>query len=212
MYTWSGLLYVIIDEQTVRRNKLNIYNLARKLSCLDIDIFQFRFYNIEDNTALSIGIKLSKIFHEKRKVFIINNRVDFAYLCEANGVHLGEDDIPPFFARNLLGKNKLVGRTIHSYSEFSKIKKEPVDYLSLGPLFPTELKPSLRCCPQSEVKKILKNSKKPIFAIGGITTQNLDKVIEMGFKNIALCREIILSENPKKIVKIFKKKLSSLKK
>jgi len=212
MYTWSGLLYVIIDEETVRRNRLNIYNLARKLSSLDIDIFQFRFHNTEDNTALSISIKLSKIFHEKRKIFIVNNRVDLAYLCRADGVHLGENDISPSFARNLLGKNKFVGRTIHSYAEFLEVRKSPVDYLSVGPLFSTELKPHLTCCPQQEIEKILKNANKPIFAVGGITVENLDKVIEMGFRNIALCRGIILSHNLEKTVKLFREKLSSLKK
>lgn len=205
-----GLLYVILDNQVIEKNNLDIYKLAEELSLQEIDFFQFRFKNLSDKKAVEISFKLSKIFHKRKKIFIINNRPDIALVSDADGVHLGEKDFPVNLARKVLKDKKIVGRTIHSYTEFLQIKDEKIDYLSVGPIFPTELKPNLACFPSKDIKKILKNSKKPVFAIGGINLKNFKKVLSMGFKNIALCRGVILSENLEKTVKYFKRELEKL--
>lgn len=206
-----GLLYVILDNQVIEKNNLDIYKLAEELSLQEIDFFQFRFKNLSDKKAVEISFKLSKIFHKRKKIFIINNRPDIALVSDADGVHLGEKDFPVNLARKVLKDKKIVGRTIHSYTEFLQIKDEKIDYLSVGPIFPTSLKPGLAPIFQEDVEKILKETKKPVFAIGGIDLKNLKKVLNMGFKNIALCQGLLLSKNLKKTVKCFKEKLNTFK-
>ena len=207
-----GLLYVILDNQIIEENNLNIYKLAEELSLQEIDFFQFRFKNISDKKAVEISLKLSKIFRKRKKIFIINNRPDIALVSNADGVHLGEKDFPVDLVRKVLKNKKIVGRTIHSYTEFLQVKDEKVDYLSVGPIFPTLLKPELTPISQKDVEKILKEAKKTVFAIGGINLKNFKKVLNMGFKNIALCQGLILSKNLKKTVKYFKKNLNAFKK
>jgi len=202
-----GLLYVILDSQVIEENNLDIYKLAEKLSLYEIDFFQFRFKNLSDKEAVEISFKLNKIFHKRKKVFIINDRPDIALASEADGVHLGENDFPVNLARKVLRDKKIVGRTIHSYTEFLQVKEEKIDYLSVGPIFSTSLKPELTSISQKDIEKILKETRKPVFAIGGINLKNLKKVLNMGFKNIALCQGLILSKSLEKTVKRFKEKL-----
>jgi len=202
-----GLLYVILDSQVIEENDLDIYKLAEKLSLQEVDFFQFRFKNLSDKEAVEISFKLSKIFHKRKKVFIINDRLDIALASGADGVHLGKKDFPVNLARKILKDKKIVGRTIHSYTEFLQVKDEKVDYLSVGPIFSTQLKPELTPISQEDAKKILKETRKPVFAIGGINLKNFKKVLNMGFKNIALCQGLILSKSLEKKIKCFKEKL-----
>ena len=202
-----GLLYVILDNQTIEENNLDIYKLAEELSLQEIDFFQFRFKNLSDKKAVEISLKLSKILHKRRKVFIINNRPDIALASGADGVHLGKEDFPLNLVRKVLKNKKIVGRTVHSYAEFLQVKDEKIDYLSVGPIFPTSLKPELIPISQEDAEKIQKEAKKLIFAIGGINLKNLKKVLNMGFKNIALCQGLILSKNLKKTIRCLKEKL-----
>ena len=190
---------------------MDIYELAEKLSSQEIDFFQFRFKNLSDKEAVEISLKLSKILHKRKKVFIINDRPDVALISNADGVHLGEKDLPVNLVRKILKNKKIIGRTIHSYTEFLQVKKEKINYLSVGPIFSTQLKPNLTPISRKEIKKILKETRKPVFAIGGINLKNLEKVLNMGFKNIALCRGLILSKNLKKVTKSFKEKLKTKK-
>ena len=202
-----GLLYVILDSQVIEENNLDIYKLAEELSLQEVDFFQFRFKNLSDKEAVEISFKLSKIFHKRKKVFIINDRPDIALVSGADGVHLGEKDFPINLARKVLKNKKIVGRTIHSYTEFLQVKDEKIDYLSVGPIFSTSLKPELTSISQEDIEKILKEAKKTVFAVGGINLKNLKKVLNMGFKNIALCQGLILSKNLEGTVKCFKEKL-----
>jgi len=202
-----GLLYAILDNQIIEENNLDIYKLAEKLSLQEIDFFQFRFKNLSDKKAVEISLKLAKIFHKRKKVFIINDRPDIALASDADGVHLGEEDFPINLARKILRDKKIVGRTIHSYAEFLQVKDEKIDYLSVGPIFSTLLKPELIPISQEDAERILKEAKKPVFAVGGINLKNLKKILNMGFKNIALCQGLILSKNLEETIKCFKEKL-----
>ncbi|MCD6228777.1 MAG: thiamine phosphate synthase [Candidatus Omnitrophica bacterium] len=206
----NGLLYVILDKEVIEQKQLDMFSLAERLLNYGVDILQFRFKNLSDNLALRIAQKLSKIVHKRRAVFLVNDRVDIAYLSEANGVHLGKDDIPPRKARKILGKKKIIGKSVHSLEEFNQFKNEPVDYLSFGPIFGSSIKPFLPPWDGALLKKVIEKVKKKYFVIGGINLRNVNLVVGMGIRNIAVCRGLILSKDLRKTVSGFKRCLKEV--
>ena len=206
----KGLLYVILDKEVIDRYKLNITQLADKLAGSGVDLFQFRFKKTPDGEALEIGKDLAQLIHRRRKIFIVNDRVDIACLCGADGLHLGKDDIPVSQARKIIGKNKIIGKTVHSEKDFFDFLKEDTDYLSVGPVFKTRLKPDLTPLDIGFLKKAIPKTLKPIFVIGGISLNNLDSLYRKGLTNIAVCRGIILTKNVCHSAELFKKCLEKV--
>jgi thiamine-phosphate pyrophosphorylase len=210
MFEISYGIYVILDTEVISKANLDIFRLTEKLTSYGVDVFQLRAKNICDKELLSIATKLAKIIHKRKRIFIVNDRADIAYLSGAHGLHLGKDDISPKEARKLLGRNKIIGKTTHSQKELNVFKREPLDYLSFGPVFKTKTKPALGALKKRELKNMLKNVNKPVFVIGGISLGNINRLGSLGIKNIAVCRDIILSKNYKNTIEEFKKCLKKL--
>lgn len=193
-------LYVILDTAVTYENNLDIFATADKLAKYGADIFQLRNKNICDKKLLEIACKLKKILGKRKKKFIINDRADIAYLSDADGLHLGKNDIPPDKARKILKKNKLIGKTAHSLKELEQFQKEPIDYFGIGPVFETETKPELPPLKITQLKIMISSAQKAIFAIGGINLYNINSLCKLGIKNIALSRGILLSKDFKSTV------------
>jgi thiamine-phosphate pyrophosphorylase len=185
----KNLLYVILDESTIRQANLNIFSLADVLSRWGGDLFQLRAH-IPDKLFLECARRIKRIIHKRGKTFIINNRLDICKLVGADGIHLGKEDIPPKEARKVLGDEAIIGKTVHSLDELKSFQRENVDYLSIGPVFKTEIKPNLNPLKEKEIKSIIKYAKKPLFAIGGINLNNINCLLSMGIKNVAVCRAL----------------------
>ncbi|MDD3296651.1 MAG: thiamine phosphate synthase [Candidatus Omnitrophica bacterium] len=199
----GGLLYAILDEKTLRPRN-NILATAGKLARYGTDILQLRAKDIDDSAFFSLANDLKKIIHKHGKYFIINDRVDIAYLSGADGLHLGSDDIPVLSARKLLGKNKLIGKTVHSAYEMKSFNCEDVDYLSCGPVFKTETKSISVRLTHLEASRIIKQTDKLIFAIGGINLYNIKSLIKIGINNVAVGRGLTKVGNFKKTVQDYK--------
>jgi len=204
----TGLIYVILDTETIDKYRLDIFKLAGKLSCTDVDIFQLRFKNGNDRKTLELATKLAGIIHKRKKIFIVNNRIDIASLAGADGIHLGKNDINTDAARSILGPHKIIGRTIHSFLELKSLNKDNIDYFSVGPIFTTKTKPSLKPISNNSLSKIVNSVNKPLFAIGGINLRNLNLLLEKSIKNISLCRGIILEKDMNGTIKELKKCLA----
>ena len=212
----NGLLYLILDKEVTDKAGLNIFSLADKLASLEIDIFQLRVKTTSDKEYLSIATKLSKIIRKRKKIFIVNDRADIARLSKASGVHLGENDIKVSQAREILGKQAIIGKTIHCLKELVRLENEErkqtdkVNYISFGPVFKTKTKPNLKPLTSNKLKKLVTKSKKLMFAIGGINKYNINSLLESGITNIAICRGIIMAKNLKISVKEYKKCLKKV--
>lgn len=165
-----------------------------------------RAKNSQDKNFLSLAKKISFLAKKKKKIFIINDRADIARLSGANGIHIGSSDIDEEGARKLLGKDSIIGKTIHNQNDFKETKLNLIDYLSLGPFFKSKTKqvnrPPLQ---KSEIKKIVFQNKKLLFAIGGINRYNVGSVLEYGIKNIALSSAVLSSARPLSEIKELKK-------
>jgi len=210
----NGLLYVILDKEVIDKAKINIFLLAKKLAYFGVDIFQLRAKGLTDKEYLSIATKLSKVIQKRKKLFIVNDRADIAFLSKASGLHLGESDISFAKARKIIGKSAIIGKTIHSASQLDNLKAQEhregtkVDYISFGPAFKTKTKPNLEPLASNELRILIKKSKKLIFAIGGINQYNIDSLLESGIRNFAICRGIILAKNLKTTINNYKKCLN----
>lgn len=142
---------------------------------------------------------------------IINDRLDVALASHADGIHLGQKDIPVEIARRILGKKKIIGLSCHSLGEIKQGQKQDVDYLAFGPIFKTAIKPKLSPRGIAVLKKARTLTHKPLFAIGGIKENNADQIAPLGNIGITVCRELMLSKNPLQKAQKLKQKLQWIK-
>jgi thiamine-phosphate pyrophosphorylase len=127
---------------------------------------------------------------------IVNDRVDVAKLAGAAGVHLGQTDIPAGSARQILGKDRIIGWSTHNLDQAVEAEKLPVDYIAVGPVFPTSTK--LNADPVVGVDglaAICKAVRKPVVAIGGIQLENVREVLDAGAQSVAVIRDLLSAPN-----------------
>jgi len=126
----------------------------------------------------------------KKVIFIINDRLDIALAVGADGVHLGQEDIPYAYARKLLGREKIIGLSTHSLKQALFAEKLGADYISVGPVFATPTKPEYKAVGLSLIRKVKNKIRVPFVAIGGINFNNLKGVLNAGASRIAIVRAI----------------------
>ncbi len=130
---------------------------------------------------------------------IVNDRVDLALAAKADGVHLGQDDLPPEKARKILGKKAIIGYSTHNLEQALEAVKLPIDYLAIGPVFATTTKENPDQVVGIDGIRQLREALKdfPLVAIGGITTENVREVFEVGANAAAVIKSILFP--PEKI-------------
>lgn len=173
-----------------------------------VDILQLREKTMNANKILAIGEKIKQLCLEYNTTFIVNDRIDIALLLEADGVHLGQDDLDVNSAREILGPNCIVGVSTHAPEQAMKAVKDGADYIGIGPVFATPTKQGRIPVGLDYVKWASENIKIPAFAIGGIDAENVDEVIQAGAKRIAVVRAIINAESPQKSAETFLNKIN----
>jgi thiamine-phosphate pyrophosphorylase len=199
-YLKKSQLYLISNENL---------KAARKSLEAGSNIVQLRIKDKSDHFFLAKAKALRKITRKLNKILIINDRPDIALLAEADGVHLGRSDLPVKEARKLLGRNKIIGRSTHSLSEALKVAESEVDYLGIGPAFPTKTKDCYKCLSAETIKKIIDKIKIPYFVIGGINARNISILLSYQIKKVAVFSSIIKSKDPSGQTKKILKKLES---
>lgn len=129
---------------------------------------------------------------------IVNDRVDIALASGANGVHLGQTDLPPSEARSLLGEKAIIGISTHSIEQAIRALEMPIDYIAFGPVWPTSTKanpdPVVGLEALGEVKKIVGDT--PVVAIGGINESNLAVTFSAGADSAAIISELYRGPDP----------------
>ena len=171
---------------------------------MPVDLFQLRAKETPPKKLLNIAGTLSEIIHKHKKIFIVNDSVEIAVSCGADGLHLGAEDIPVARAREIMA-DLIIGKTVHSLSELKQFKDEDLDYLSIGPVFKTKTKPELTALGPKKIKEISSYSDKLTFAIGGINLYNIGSLLESHMTNVAVTRDIILANDLENRVKNYKK-------
>lgn len=173
-----------------------------------VDILQFREKNMCAKKILELGKKIKLLCLQYDVLFIVNDRVDIAAILEADGVHLGQDDLDVKSAREILGDGSIVGVSTHAPEQALKAVEDGADYIGVGPVFATPTKQGRVPVGLEYVKWVSKNIDVPAFAIGGIDEKNVDDVIKAGAKRVAVVRAIINSKSPQKVSGDFIKRLN----
>jgi thiamine-phosphate pyrophosphorylase len=206
----NSLYLVITEEYGNGRSALEIAGAAIRGG---VDIIQMREKNKPRAELVRLGKELSCLCKEKGVIFIVNDDPSIAKEVDADGVHLGQDDIlrsPIDQTRELLGPDKMIGVSTESVSQVEAVNDEDIDYIAYGPVFCTTIKD--KCAGTGDVERVLKTARKAVFFIGGITLSNIDELLGKGAKNISLIRGITESSDIASAAGSFKKKINESKK
>jgi len=128
--------------------------------------------------------------------FIVNDRVDLAVAVGADGVHLGQDDLPPRAARPLLRPGMVLGRSTHSVGQARAAHAEGSDYIAVGSMFPTRTKPDFQLVGPELIRAIRPETRAPLVGIGGVTRDNVAEVIRAGADGVAVISAVCGAPDP----------------
>lgn len=175
--------YIILTKP-----QLPYTTIAEKCVEAGIKMLQLREKHLSDRELIQIGRDIRSITKGSETSFVINDRPDIAVLCDADYLHLGQDDITIEDARKIVGNMK-IGLSTHSIEQARDALTKNPDYIGFGPIYPTNAKAK----PDKPVgtkllKEVLSFAKIPVIAIGGIFAENINEVIDAGAKNIAMVR------------------------
>ena len=188
-------LYLVTDSSKFNSQDEFLDKIALSLKG-GVQIIQLREKISSTKLFIETGKKVKELCAIYDAIFIINDRIDVAHVVGADGVHLGQDDMDINSARDILGKDAIVGISTHSPEQAQKAILSGADYIGVGPVFETPTKPGRKAVGTDYVEWASKNVDIPWFAIGGINLDNAKQVIEAGASRIAVVRAIINSENP----------------
>ncbi|MBM7624575.1 thiamine phosphate synthase [Sporohalobacter salinus] len=210
MENWN--LYLVTEEEmSAGRSTLEVVESA---IAGGVDVIQLRDKEGDLSYRYKIGEKIRELTREAGIDFIVNDRVDLALALDADGVHLGQDDLPLSAARKVLGQNKLIGISVANIEEAVKAEEGGADYLGVGAIFTTEskqLKEDRKSVGLKRVKEIKSKIDIPMVAIGGLTKENSNKVISAGADSIAVISALTQAVNIQEKTEQFKAKIKETK-
>ena len=196
-------LYVITDKRE------NLLEIIEDILFSGVKIIQHRFKKGTDKDNLEEAIQIKNLCKKYNSLFIINDRVDIALASDADGIHLGQDDLDLKTARKLLGYSKIIGISANNKLDISTAIKDGCNYIGIGPIFKTETKKDKKPLGIEKIKTLTKDLNIPWFAIGGVTKNNISYLKSNGFKKVALVSELMNSKDPKEDAIMILKELSN---
>ncbi len=196
------------DLYVITNKKENLLEIVEDLLIAGVKIIQHRFKSGNDKDHLKEAIQIKNLCKKYNSLLIINDRIDIALASDADGVHLGQDDLDLQTARQLLGDSKIIGISANNEIDISHALKENCDYIGIGPIFETATKKDKKTIGIEKIKTLTKDLNIPWFAIGGITTNNIAYLKSNGFKKVALVSQLMNSEDPKEDAIMILKELS----
>ncbi len=198
-------LYAIIDPAQSRgRHPVEV---AEALLVAGVRLIQLRHKNASSGELYESARRVAEYVRKAGGVFIVNDRADVTRAVDAEGVHVGQDDLGVESARALVGQGKLIGYSTHNLEQVRDADLSTADYIAFGPIFPTASKEN----PDAVVGlqglgEARKATRKPLVAIGGITLENARTVIEAGADSVAVIRDLVgapdITERAQEFLKI----------
>jgi len=197
-------LYVLTTESAC---KLPWLDAAQRAILGGADCLQLREKNLESGELLSRARLLGDLCRRHDVLCIINDRPDIALLSDADGVHLGQDDLPVIEARKILGREKIIGVSTHCMDHAKAALRDGADYLGIGPFFKSGTKPREFLAGPAYATEAAKAIHLPLVAIAGINEENVDEVLATGIRAIAVTAAVIGQDDPRAAAKRFKARL-----
>lgn len=186
-------IYPITDT---RISRLSHAEQVERLIAGGATLIQLRDKTASPRAFYEAALDAIKIARRAGVRIIINDRVDIALAVDADGVHLGQEDLPPERARALLGEGRIIGFSTHSPEQALAADSIPVDYIAIGPIFQTTTKenPDKVVGPEM-IEYVKRNVSKPVVAIGGITYERARTVVDAGADSLAIISSIVAADD-----------------
>lgn len=194
-------LYVLITESICRRPWLETAELALQGGA---DCLQLREKQLEAGELLNRARLLVELCRRHGALSIINDRPDVALLSAADGVHLGQGDLPAAEARKILGKSAIIGVSTHNPAQARQAQADGADYIGVGPCFVSGTKPRGYVAGLDWLREVAENILIPAVAIAGITEANVDEVMRAGVRRVAVTAAVAAAEDPLTAAKTLK--------
>jgi thiamine-phosphate pyrophosphorylase len=185
-------LYVVTDA---RRERGDLEDFLESILEAGVDIVQMREKEAEGGDLVRWGQAFREAAVRHDALFVVNDRPDVAVALEADGVHLGQNDLPAEVTRRLVGPELIIGLSTHRQDQL-RAASSHADYVCVGPVHPTPTKPGRPAVGLGLVEEAARQERRPWFAIGGIDTQTLPEVTAAGARRVAVVRAVTDSADP----------------
>ena len=184
-------VYPILDTETLAQHGIALDTAAAALLEGGAGILQVRQKGHWTRQVFESARQVACLCREAGAVLVVNDRADFAVLLEG-GLHIGQEDLAPRDARKLIGPDALLGFSSHNLEQLSAAGGEPVDYVALGPVYPTSSKHNPDpVVGVDEVRRLRPLIEKPLVAVGGITRANAADVLNAGADSVAVISDLV---------------------
>ncbi len=201
-------LYLVTDQRYTEKEFF--MNVIQEAIIGGVTLIQLREKNLNSLEFYKIAKEVKELTSKYKIPLIINDRVDIALAVDAEGVHVGQKDIPANKVRTLLGKDKILGVSAATIDEALKAQEDGADYIGVGALFPTATKVDTRKVSLEELGFIKKKVNIPVVGIGGINEGNISALKDTGIDGVAVVSAILAASNvkarAKKLARYFNKK------
>lgn len=187
-------LYLVTDTDMCQRE--NILYVTERAINGGVTVVQLREKNISTREFYTEAVEMKKLCQRYSVPLIINDRLDIALAVDADGIHIGQRDMPIGVVRNIMGENKIIGVSAGNLAEAKLAESGGADYLGVGAVFHTNTKRDAADVGIDILKKVRKNINIPIVAIGGINHSNIDMLKDIGLDGIAVVSCIMASDDP----------------
>ncbi|HEX5503174.1 MAG TPA: thiamine phosphate synthase [Thermomicrobiales bacterium] len=187
-------LYVVTDSRLARGRPLAAVVAAAIGG--GADVIQLREKDLPAREQLALGRELRRLTREAGVLFIVNDRADLAVALDADGVHVGQDDLPADVARAIVGPGRIVGVSAATVEEAALAREQGADYLGVGSIYPTATKPDAGdAVGPGRITTIVARVALPVVGIGGITADNAAEVIRAGADGVAVVSAVVSAED-----------------
>ena len=195
-------LYVIVDPDASRgRDPAWIAERAIRGGA---DVIQLRDKSASTRQLIEEAKRMLQITRPTGVPLLINDRADVALTVQADGVHVGQDDLPISAVRAVMGPHQIIGTSTHSLAQALEADREPVDYLALGPIFATPTKPGSPSVGFGLIAQVKARVKTPLVVIGGIDLVTLPQALQAGDECVAVVRAVCAADDPERAAKQLK--------
>jgi thiamine-phosphate pyrophosphorylase len=185
----AARVYLVLEADAAAR-------VARPALRGGVDLVQLRDKDAGDDAIVSAGRELRELCHAHGALFLINDRPDLAVACGADGVHVGQDDMPVDQARAIVGRDRIVGTSTHSPAQVDAADAADVDYFAVGPVFETPTKEGRPATGWDLIGYAAGRATKPWFAIGGMDPSTARAAAAAGAKRVVVVRAIRDASDP----------------
>ena len=182
-------LYLIADRRVFRGR--NFLSGLEEAMLGGVTLVQLREKELNTRDFYHLAVSVKTLTEQCRVPLIINDRLDIAMAVDAEGVHLGREDLPAEAARDLLGDNKVIGLSAANLDEARRAEATGADYIGVGALHPTSTKPNTRSVTAEQLAAIKAGINIPVVAIGGIRQRHVGTILETGVDGIAVASAIL---------------------